>query len=85
MAEQHTHAPESKGDHGHAAEAHSHGSDAHGHGGNYLHHIRPYLLVGAALFLSPKTVRNYISTILDKLQLADRAEAIVRAREAGMG
>ena len=30
--------------------AHGHGSAGHGHG-NYLHHVRPYLLVGAALFL----------------------------------
>jgi DNA-binding NarL/FixJ family response regulator len=37
------------------------------------------------LALSPKTVRNYVSNILDKLQVADRAEAIVRAREAGYG
>jgi len=37
------------------------------------------------LTLSPKTVRNYVSNILDKLQVADRAEAIVRAREAGYG
>ncbi len=50
MAEQHTHAPESKDGHVHAAEAHSHGSDAHGHG-SYLHHVRPYLIVGVALFV----------------------------------
>lgn len=37
------------------------------------------------LFLSPKTVRNYVSSIFSKLQVADRAQAIVRAREAGMG
>ncbi len=37
------------------------------------------------LFLSPKTVRNHISSIFDKLQVTDRAQAIVRAREAGMG
>src|SRR3954454_18772806 len=35
--------------------------------------------------LSDKTVRNHISNILTKLQLADRAHAIVRAREAGLG
>jgi caa(3)-type oxidase subunit IV len=51
MADTHTHAPESKGDHRHAVDAHSHASDAHGHGGSYLRHIRPYLLVGAALFV----------------------------------
>ena len=37
------------------------------------------------LCLSPKTVRNNVSTILNKLQVADRAAAIVRAREAGLG
>ena len=37
------------------------------------------------LFLSLKTVRNHVSNIFSKLQVADRAEAIVRAREAGMG
>ena len=37
------------------------------------------------LYLSPKTVRNHISSIFLKLQVADRAQAIVRAREAGLG
>jgi DNA-binding NarL/FixJ family response regulator len=37
------------------------------------------------LFLSPKTVRNNVSSIFVKLQVADRAEAIVRARLAGLG
>ena len=41
--------------------------------------------IAQTLTLSPKTVRNYVSNILDKLQVADRAEAIVRAREAGLG
>jgi DNA-binding NarL/FixJ family response regulator len=35
--------------------------------------------------LSPKTVRNHVSNILDKLQMADRAEAILAARAAGLG
>ncbi|HEY6069318.1 MAG TPA: response regulator transcription factor [Gaiellaceae bacterium] len=35
--------------------------------------------------LSPKTVRNHVSNIFTKLQVADRAQAIVRAREAGLG
>ncbi len=37
------------------------------------------------LVLSPKTVRNHVSNIFNKLQVADRAQAIVRAREAGLG
>ncbi len=41
--------------------------------------------IAARLCLSPKTVRNHVSNIFDKLQVADRAEAIMRAREAGMG
>jgi DNA-binding NarL/FixJ family response regulator len=41
--------------------------------------------IASALFLSPKTVRNHVSNIFAKLQVADRAEAIVRAREAGLG
>ena len=41
--------------------------------------------ITARLFLSPKTVRNHISSIFAKLQVADRSQAIVRAREAGLG
>lgn len=37
------------------------------------------------LFLSLKTVRNYVSNIFGKLQVADRPQAIVRAREGGLG
>jgi DNA-binding NarL/FixJ family response regulator len=37
------------------------------------------------LAITSKTVSNHISAILAKLQVADRAEAIVRAREAGLG
>ena len=36
------------------------------------------------LSLSPKTIYNYVSNILSKLQVADRAQAIIRAREAGL-
>ena len=42
-------------------------------------------IIANRLGLSLKTVRNYASTIFDKLMVATRAEAIVRAREAGMG
>ncbi|XVQ90304.1 response regulator transcription factor [Microbispora siamensis] len=41
--------------------------------------------IAEALFLSQKTVRNNVSTIFAKLQVADRAEAIIRARDAGLG
>ena len=35
--------------------------------------------------LSPKTVRNHISNIFAKLHVADRSQAIIRARDAGLG
>ena len=41
--------------------------------------------IAARFFLSPKTVANNISMILDKLHVAHRAEAIIKAREAGLG
>jgi DNA-binding NarL/FixJ family response regulator len=41
--------------------------------------------IATHLSLSPKTVRNNVSNIFAKLQVADRSEAIVRARRAGMG
>jgi len=41
--------------------------------------------IAARLTLSPKTIRNHISNIFNKLQVTDRARAIVLAREAGMG
>jgi DNA-binding NarL/FixJ family response regulator len=41
--------------------------------------------IAAKLFLSQKTVRNYVSGILAKLQVADRAEARLLARAAGIG
>ncbi|MFS8098981.1 response regulator transcription factor [Lentzea alba] len=41
--------------------------------------------IGQQLFITSKTVRNYVSNIFSKLQVADRAEAIVRARRAGFG
>ena len=41
--------------------------------------------IASRLYLSPKTVRNYVSSILTKLEVSDRSQAIVHAREAGLG
>jgi len=41
--------------------------------------------IAGALGISEKTVRNYVSSILEKLGCQSRAETIVRAREAGFG
>lgn len=41
--------------------------------------------IASELVLSLKTVRNHVSNIFNKLQVTDRAGAIVKAREAGMG
>lgn len=41
--------------------------------------------IASTLFLSPKTVRNNVSNIFAKLHVADRAAAIIQARDAGLG
>ena len=41
--------------------------------------------ISEQLVLSLKTVRNHVSNIFSKLQVADRAQAILRARDAGLG
>jgi DNA-binding NarL/FixJ family response regulator len=41
--------------------------------------------IAETLVLSPKTVRNHVSSIFAKLQVSDRGAAIVRARRAGLG
>ena len=41
--------------------------------------------IARRLYLSEKTVRNHVSHVFLKLQVADRPQAIVRAREAGLG
>lgn len=41
--------------------------------------------IARRLYISEKTVRNHVSNIFTKLQVANRSAAIVRAREAGLG
>ena len=41
--------------------------------------------IAEQLIISLKTVRNYVSSIYNKLQVADRAQAALRARDAGLG
>ena len=41
--------------------------------------------IAEALFLSPKTVSNHLTNVFAKLEVADRTEAIIRAREGGLG
>ena len=41
--------------------------------------------IHARLYLSQKTVRNHVSNIFSKLEVSDRAAAILRARKAGLG
>ena len=41
--------------------------------------------IARRLYVSPKTVRNHITNIFAKLHVDDRSEAIVRARDAGLG
>lgn len=41
--------------------------------------------IASRLGITDKTVRNHISNIFTKLAVADRAQAMVRAREAGLG
>jgi len=45
---------------------------------------RDNLQIAAALGLSEKTVRNQVSAILDRLEVANRSQAIVLAREGGL-
>jgi DNA-binding NarL/FixJ family response regulator len=41
--------------------------------------------IASQLSISPKTVRNHVSNIFNKLQVADRSQAIIKAREHGLG
>lgn len=53
-----------------------------------LHHIasgHTNADIAQELVISLKTVRNHVSNIFNKLQVADRAQAAIRARQAGFG
>jgi DNA-binding NarL/FixJ family response regulator len=41
--------------------------------------------IAERLFLSPKTVRNLVSSIFGKLRTSDRVQVVLRARQAGLG
>jgi DNA-binding NarL/FixJ family response regulator len=41
--------------------------------------------IARELVLSDKTVRNHVSNVMTKLDAADRSEAVLRARNAGLG
>lgn len=41
--------------------------------------------IAQMLVISQKTVRNHVSNVFNKLQVATRAQAIIRARDAGLG
>ena len=41
--------------------------------------------IAARLFVSDKTIRNHVSNVFTKLHVTDRASAVARARDAGLG
>ena len=52
---------------------------------NLIAQGHPNTSIARQLSLSTKTVGNYVSNIFTKLRVADRTQAIIRAREAGLG
>jgi DNA-binding NarL/FixJ family response regulator len=52
---------------------------------NLLAHGHNNATIANRLYLSPKTIRNHVSNIIGKLQVADRTAAIIRARDSGLG
>lgn len=41
--------------------------------------------IARRMVLSPKTVRNHVSNVLTKLGIPDRAQAMIKARDEGLG
>ena len=52
---------------------------------NLIARGHPNPSIARQLSLSTKTVGNYVSNIFTKLQVADRAQAIIRARKRALG
>ncbi len=52
---------------------------------DHLARGRSNAAIAGALYLSPRTVANHVSSILGKLHAADRTVAAIRARDAGLG
>jgi DNA-binding NarL/FixJ family response regulator len=52
---------------------------------DYIARGKNNLDIAKTLGLNQKTIRNHVSNILNKLQASDRAQAIIMAREAGLG
>jgi DNA-binding NarL/FixJ family response regulator len=51
----------------------------------FIAHGQSNVAIAGQLALSPKTVANYVSNVFAKLQVVDRVQAVIRAREAGLG
>lgn len=45
----------------------------------------PNAVIARRLSITDKTVRNHVTNIFSKLQVTDRVQAVMRAREAGFG
>lgn len=52
---------------------------------DYIARGKNNLDIAKTLGLNQKTIRNHVSNIFNKLQASDRAQAIIMAREAGLG